>query len=357
MTAQGWLQIAIFFAILTALTPVAGGYMARVYTGERVVLARVLGPLERLLYRLVRTDPDREQDWRSYGRTVDRLRPRLVAGAVPHPAHAGDPSVQPGGLPLGDVGRLVQHGLVVRHEHELAVLRRRDDAVVLLADGRPGRPELPLGRGRHGRARRGDPRLRPAQHDLTGQLLAGPDPVAALHPAADQRRRRARARLAGRHPDALAVPRLPDAHGWGVEPRARPGRLAGGHQGARDERRRLLQRQLGDAVREPQRDHEPARDAAHAHHPGGPDGHVRADGGQPPPGLGPVRGDVRAVRRRRGDRLRRRGPRLGRPARRRHHGRQPRGQGGALRRDQLVAVGGDHHGDLDAARSTPRWTR
>ena len=35
VTAQGWLQIAIYVAVLTALTPLLGGYMARVYRGER----------------------------------------------------------------------------------------------------------------------------------------------------------------------------------------------------------------------------------------------------------------------------------------------------------------------------------
>ena len=70
MTAQGWLQIAVFFAVLTALTPVIGGYMARVFTGERVFLTPVLGPVERLLYRVMRTDPEREQDWKGYARTV-----------------------------------------------------------------------------------------------------------------------------------------------------------------------------------------------------------------------------------------------------------------------------------------------
>ena len=34
MTAQGWLQIAIYLAVLTALTPLIGGYMARVFRGE-----------------------------------------------------------------------------------------------------------------------------------------------------------------------------------------------------------------------------------------------------------------------------------------------------------------------------------
>ena len=44
------------------LTPVIGGYMARVFTGERVLLTPVLGPLERLLYRVMRTDPERVCD-------------------------------------------------------------------------------------------------------------------------------------------------------------------------------------------------------------------------------------------------------------------------------------------------------
>ena len=70
MTWQGWLQILIYVAVLTALTPPLGGYMARVYMGRRVALERVLGPVERGFYRALRTDPAREQDWKQYGRTV-----------------------------------------------------------------------------------------------------------------------------------------------------------------------------------------------------------------------------------------------------------------------------------------------
>jgi K+-transporting ATPase ATPase A chain len=70
MTAQGWLQIAIYVAVLTALTPVLGAYMARVYQGETVVLSRVLGPLERLVYRVLGTNPEREQDWKGYAKTT-----------------------------------------------------------------------------------------------------------------------------------------------------------------------------------------------------------------------------------------------------------------------------------------------
>src|SRR3954453_14159528 len=70
MTAQGWHQIAVFLAVLTALTPVIGGYMARVVGRERVLLTPGLGPLELLLCRVMRTDPEREQDWKGYARTV-----------------------------------------------------------------------------------------------------------------------------------------------------------------------------------------------------------------------------------------------------------------------------------------------
>jgi K+-transporting ATPase ATPase A chain len=70
MTWQGWFQILIYVGVLTALTPLLGGYMARVYMGRRVVLERVLGPVERGFYRAVRTDPAHEQDWKQYGRTV-----------------------------------------------------------------------------------------------------------------------------------------------------------------------------------------------------------------------------------------------------------------------------------------------
>src|SRR3954454_24359684 len=67
---QGWLQIALFLAVLVAITPLLGGYMARVFTGERVFLTPVVGPVERLFYRLLRVDPARRQDWKAYARSL-----------------------------------------------------------------------------------------------------------------------------------------------------------------------------------------------------------------------------------------------------------------------------------------------
>ena len=68
--AQGWLQIAIFVAVVIALTKPLGAYMARVYTGQRVFLTPVFGWAERLTYRAMRVDPDAEQDWKAYARSM-----------------------------------------------------------------------------------------------------------------------------------------------------------------------------------------------------------------------------------------------------------------------------------------------
>lgn len=65
MTWQGWLQIAVFAAVLTALVKPLGGYIARAIEGTNSVL-RALAPTENLLYRLAGVDPTEEQNWVSY---------------------------------------------------------------------------------------------------------------------------------------------------------------------------------------------------------------------------------------------------------------------------------------------------
>jgi potassium-transporting ATPase potassium-binding subunit len=67
---QGFLQIGIFCALLVAVRPLLGGYIARVFTGERTFMHPVLGPLERVTYKLLRVDPKRGQDWKAYARSL-----------------------------------------------------------------------------------------------------------------------------------------------------------------------------------------------------------------------------------------------------------------------------------------------
>jgi K+-transporting ATPase ATPase A chain len=70
VTVSGWLTIVLFAVILTALALGLGGYMAKVYTGGRVFLSPVLVGPERLLYRVLRVDPEREQDWKAYAKSL-----------------------------------------------------------------------------------------------------------------------------------------------------------------------------------------------------------------------------------------------------------------------------------------------
>jgi len=66
MTVNGWLQIALFCAIVIALVKPLGWYMTRVMAGERTFLSPVLRPVERLLYAGAGIDERQEQHWLTY---------------------------------------------------------------------------------------------------------------------------------------------------------------------------------------------------------------------------------------------------------------------------------------------------
>jgi K+-transporting ATPase ATPase A chain len=70
VTFAGWLTIVLFAVILTALAFPLGQYMAKVYTGQRVILTPLFAWPERFLYGILRVDPKREQDWKSYAKSL-----------------------------------------------------------------------------------------------------------------------------------------------------------------------------------------------------------------------------------------------------------------------------------------------
>jgi potassium-transporting ATPase potassium-binding subunit len=76
MTANGWLQILFYFALVLAVTKPLGSFMARVFDRERTFLDSILRPLERLIYRLTGVDEAREMRWTEYAVAV------LFFGAV-----------------------------------------------------------------------------------------------------------------------------------------------------------------------------------------------------------------------------------------------------------------------------------
>ena len=66
MTANGWLQILVFLALILAVTKPMGVFMTRVFNRERTFMDPVLRPIERLLYRVTGVDENHEMRWTEY---------------------------------------------------------------------------------------------------------------------------------------------------------------------------------------------------------------------------------------------------------------------------------------------------
>ncbi len=70
MTGQGFLQLAFYVGVLVLLVKPLGAYMASVYEGKRTFLAPVIGPVERVIYRVAGIDAKAESDWKRYALAV-----------------------------------------------------------------------------------------------------------------------------------------------------------------------------------------------------------------------------------------------------------------------------------------------
>ena len=66
MTANGWFQFAVFFAVLLALMKPLGLYIANVLEGKKTFLDPVMKPVEGFIYRIGGVEADHEMDWREY---------------------------------------------------------------------------------------------------------------------------------------------------------------------------------------------------------------------------------------------------------------------------------------------------
>jgi potassium-transporting ATPase potassium-binding subunit len=70
MTAAGWAQLIALIVLIGVTAPLLGRYIANVYEGGPSRLDRVFGPIERIIYRACRIDPEREQRWNIYTLSV-----------------------------------------------------------------------------------------------------------------------------------------------------------------------------------------------------------------------------------------------------------------------------------------------
>lgn len=103
MTANSILQLVLYCVLLVAVVKPLGGYMARVYQGDAKIAAKVFGPLERLIYRILRVDAKEEMTWKTYaiaamlfnvaGLMVVYLLQRMQGGLPVNPASL--PAVTP----------------------------------------------------------------------------------------------------------------------------------------------------------------------------------------------------------------------------------------------------------------------
>jgi len=66
VTANSIVQLLLYLVVLALLAKPLGAFMARVFEGERTFLSPVLGPVERLVYRVGGVDASRESGWKRY---------------------------------------------------------------------------------------------------------------------------------------------------------------------------------------------------------------------------------------------------------------------------------------------------
>ena len=122
MTLGGSVQILIFFVLLILAVKPLGGYMARVYSGDRTFLSPVLGSLENRFYRISGVQPDKEMNWKTYGLAVLAIsivgnRVPLCATTVSASAAAQSARLWPGSPRPG-----VQYSCQFCHQYQLAEL-------------------------------------------------------------------------------------------------------------------------------------------------------------------------------------------------------------------------------------------
>jgi len=70
MNAEDTTQLMLYFGLLVLAVPLLGGFMARVFAGERTTLSAVLNPLERLTYRVAGIDSSQTMNWKEYSASL-----------------------------------------------------------------------------------------------------------------------------------------------------------------------------------------------------------------------------------------------------------------------------------------------
>ena len=249
MTANGWLQILLFSAVILLLTKPLGLYMFRVFEGERQPLPRFLGRVERVLYSLCGIDPKREQTWQEYTAALAfSLLGLLITYAIERLQHVlplnpqGLPAV-PADLAFNTAASFTTNTNWQAYSGEATMSYLTQMAGIAWHNFTSAAAGIAIAIAL---ARGLTRRLSPAAHHR--QLLGRPDPLHRLPLAADLHSAGAGARRPRRDPELRTVRPAHHARGRQADAGHGTGGVAGGDQGAGHQRRWLFQRQQRASV-------------------------------------------------------------------------------------------------------------
>ncbi len=232
MTINGWVQIALFSVIVILITRPLGGYMTRVFAGERTFLSPVLQPDRTRGLLVLRRRRERGTALAHLCGRGAVFQRRRLSELVRAAAAAVVSAVQPAGTDRRRAEQRLQHLSQLCHQHELAVLCAGNHDGLPRANGRADGAQLRLGGDRHRAGAGANSRLRTARGQDDRQFLGRSDPLHALRAAADLDRGRLSCWFGrGCRRTWAPTPRRRRSKGAKQIDRAGSGRLAGGHQG------------------------------------------------------------------------------------------------------------------------------
>ena len=275
---MGWgiAQIILYVVLLTLIAKPLGAYMAHVFRGERTFMYRIVRPVERLTYRLCGIDETREMGVTAYAVSllVFNLAVLLfiyvilrLQGHLPlNPAHIPDMSPTVAfntavSFTTNTNWQVYVPETSVSYLSQMLALARENfvSGAVGMAAG------IAFIRGI---TRRSGRELGNFWVDMTRSILYVLLPISIIGGLFLVSQ--------GVVQNFNGPTHVVTVQGADADHRPGPLRLAGDHQGAGQQRRRLVQRQLGAPLREPLAAHQHGRDAGAAGHPGLADLHVRA---------------------------------------------------------------------------------
>ena len=255
MTTAGWIQLLVFLGLILVVTPLLGGYMAKVWRGGKAPGDRVFTPIERGIYRVCGIDPESEQRWTTYTFSLlafsaisllfvygfQRLQSHLPFNpdhlAAVHPDLAWNTAAS---FITNTNWQSYGGESTMSHLTQMAGL-----AVQNFASAAAGLAVMvALIRG-----------LTRRRKNTIGNFWVDLIRTTLRILRADRVRRGHRAREPGRGPELPRVDPRDDRRRRHADDPRRPGREPDLDQAARHQRRRLLQHELRAPVREPQRLH------------------------------------------------------------------------------------------------------